>query len=115
MRARRASNGIAAFTKGHPDDAAPVFLGSAVRIDAVTLRLSARVPRLAYDLWPATDEARNAQAAALAAAVTGATVADVGPGKPFVPPDPASIVDPFEAFPVAVTQRVLQRWPGRGG
>lgn len=85
-----------------PEGAPPTFLGSVVQVDAITLRLSGRVPTLAYDLWPATDEARDEEAAALAAALPGASVAPVGPETAFVAPDPASGEDPFEAFPAAV-------------
>lgn len=75
---------------------------------ALTLRLSGRVPTLAYDLWPATDEARDAKAAAIAGGVPGAAVTLLGRDLP-VPPEampPADgtppAVDPFAAYPVAV-------------
>ena len=85
-----------------PDGAPPVFLGSVVQIDAVTLRLSGRVPTLAYDLWPATDEARNREAALIATAIPGASLAFVGPGELMVPHAPAPDEDPFETHPAAV-------------
>jgi hypothetical protein len=88
-----------------PTGAPLVFLGSVVQIDAVTLRLSGRVPTLAYDLWPATDEARNAKAAAIGSAVPGAAVTLVGPDLP-VPEAPAPgeppAEDPFDTYPAAV-------------
>ena len=85
-----------------PDGAPPVFLGSVARIDEVTLRLVGRVPSLAYDLWPATDEARDREAARIADALPGASVGMVGPGNPAVPFVPPPNVDPFEAYPAAV-------------
>ena len=85
-----------------PEGALPVFLGSVVQVDAVTMRLSGRVPTLAYDLWPATDEARDAKAAALAVAILDATVALVGPGDPTATFEPTPGEDPFETHPVAV-------------
>ncbi len=85
-----------------PEGAPPVYLGSVVQVDAVTLCLSGRVPTLAYDLWPATDEARNRDAALIAGAVPGASLAFVGPGEPLPPHAPAPDEDPFETHPVAV-------------
>lgn len=85
-----------------PDGAPAVFLGSVVQIDAVTMRLSGRVPTLAYDLWPATDEARDQEAARLAAAVQGASLGLIGPGDPGSAFVPAPGEDPFAAAPVAV-------------
>ncbi|MGR3464403.1 VTT domain-containing protein [Limimaricola sp.] len=65
-----------------PDGAPPLYLGSVGRIDTVTLRLSGRVPVLAYDLFPFTDTARNREAEAIARAVAGARWQLVGPRAP---------------------------------
>ena len=48
--------------------------------DAATPRFSGWVSTLAYDLWPATDEARDREAELIAAAVPGAFLALVGLG-----------------------------------
>jgi len=85
-----------------PEGAPSLFMGSVAQIDAVTLRLSGRVPTLAYDLWPATDEVRNQEAALIAAAIPSASLAFVGPGELMVPNAPTPDEDPFETYPVAV-------------
>ena len=55
-----------------------------------------------HDLWPATDEARDAEADLIASAVPGASLALVGPGDPQATFAPVPGEDLLETYPAAV-------------
>jgi membrane protein DedA with SNARE-associated domain len=89
-----------------PPGVAHVYLGSVVQVDAVALRLSGRVPALTYDLFPVTDAARDATAAAFAREVPGATLALTGPTEaPFVEEGARIVVTDFRSDGLAAEVR----------
>lgn len=85
-----------------PDGSPSVYLGSVARVDEITLRLSGRVPNLAYDLRAGIDTARDQEAALIAGAVPGASAELIGPDNGPVS-ERSPDTDPFEGAPVSVT------------